>query len=97
MIQNTIRLYGLIWVHCLSVLQGELEGDSYCSTHFPIYDCLWLFTNINIFTSGIDHTSNWCYYGVMVMRSILCLKQGGNEPTKAYYQSFEASISTSDP
>ena len=30
------------------------------------------------------------------MRDIFCLLQGQDEPTKAYYRSFEASISTSE-
>ena len=32
----------------------------------------------------------------MDIRNILCLQQGQYEPTKYYYRSFEASISTSD-
>ena len=47
-------------------------------------------------TSAIDHTSNCCYYVVMYMREIFCLRQGQDETTKAYYQRFEAAISTSE-
>ena len=55
-----------------------------------------MFTIINIYTSGIYHKSNGYYYVVMVTGAIFCLQQGWYEPTKAYYQRFEAAISTSE-
>ena len=45
-------------------------------------------------TSGIDHTFNGYYYAVRERRTILCLRQGRDETTEAYYRRFEASIST---
>ena len=51
---------------------------------------------IKICTSVINHTSNWKYSAVMIMRVIFCLQQGKDKPTKANYQRFEAAISTSD-
>ena len=47
-------------------------------------------------TSGIDHASNGYYSAVMAMRTILCLKQGRDDPKKAYYRRFEAAISTDE-
>ena len=47
-------------------------------------------------TSGIDHTSNSYYPAVMAMRTILCLRQGIDEPMEAYYKIFEVTISTSE-
>ena len=32
----------------------------------------------------------------MAMRTILCLRQGRDEPTEAYYRRFEAAISTAE-
>ena len=37
-----------------------------------------------------------CAHAVIVMRTILCLRQGRDEPTEAYYWQFEASISTAE-
>ena len=37
-----------------------------------------------------------CAHAVIVMRTILCLRQGRDEPTEAYYRQFEAAISTSE-
>ena len=45
---------------------------------------------------AIYHTSNGCYSAVMVMRTILCIRQGRDEPTEAYYIIFEATISTAE-
>ena len=93
---DIIRLYSIIWVQWLPALQSELEGDPDYSTHYLTYDCLWMFTNINMCTSCIDPTSNGYYYIVMVIRKILCLQQRQYETTKSYYQRFEESISTSE-
>ena len=46
-------------------------------------------------TSGINHTSSEYYYAFMDMIDIFCLQQGIDDPIKAYYQRFEAAISTS--
>ena len=53
-----------------------------------------MLTKIKMYTSGINHTYNGCYYEVMSMRDILCLWQGWDEPIEAYYRRFEAAIST---
>ena len=45
-------------------------------------------------TSGINHTSNGYYSEVISMSTILCLRQGRDKPTEAYYRSFKAAIST---
>ena len=47
-------------------------------------------------TSGIDHTSNSYYSAVMDTRTILCLRQGRDKATEAYYRIFEAAISTAE-
>ena len=44
-------------------------------------------------TSGIDHTPNGYYSAVMSTRTILCLRQGRDEPTEMYYRRFDAAIS----
>ena len=91
---NIIRLYRIIWVNWYSALQSELEGNPDYSAHLSTYDCLWMLTKIKMYTSGINHTYNGCYYEVMSMRDILCLWQGWDEPIEAYYRRFEAAIST---
>ena len=92
--QNMIRLYGIILGQCLPTLQSELEGNPVYSTHSPTYECLWILTKIKMCTSVIGHKYNGYYYEFMVMRVILCLRQGQDETTEAYYWRFEASIST---
>ena len=94
--QNIIKLYRLISVQCLPALQSGLEGYPYYSTNFPIYELLWLLTNIKICTYGINHTSNGCYYSVISVKYIFCLHQGRDKPTKAYYRRFESPISISE-
>ena len=73
-----------------------MVGDPDYATYLPIYDFLWVFTKIKMCTSGINHTSNGCYYVVMNILAIFFLRQGRDEPTKAYYRRFEASISTTE-
>ena len=55
-----------------------------------------MFTKVKMCTSGIDHTSNGYYSAVMVMITILCLKQGIDDLMGAYYRRFEADISTAE-
>ena len=86
--QNIIKLYGIIWGHCSSVLQREMERDSEYITKYLTYNCIWLFTKVNMCTSGIDHTSDGYYSIVMAMRTILCLRQGIDEPKETYYRKF---------
>ena len=89
------KLYGLIWGQFSPALQSELEVDPEYITKSPTYNCLWLFTKVNMCTSGIYPTSNGYYSKVMAMRTIFCLIQGRDDPTEAYYRRFEAVISTS--
>ena len=49
-----------------------------------------------MFKCGINHTRNAYCSAVMATKEILCLQQGQYEQTKAYYQRFEAAISTYD-
>ena len=49
-----------------------------------------------MFTYLVDHSSNVYYSTVMDMRTILCLRQGIDKPTEAYYRIFEAAISTAE-
>ena len=55
-----------------------------------------MFTKIKICTSSTDPTSNGYYSEVMARRKVLCLQQGRDESTEAYYQRFEVAISTSE-
>ena len=56
--QNTIRIYGIIWVQCFPALQNKLKGNPDDSTISLRYDCLWLFKKIKMCTSVLDHTSD---------------------------------------
>ena len=94
--KNIIKLYRQVWGQWSPALQSELEGDPEYITKSPTYNCLWLFTKVNMFTSVIDPTSNGYYSAVMATRTIFCLRQGRDEPTEAYYRPFEAAISTSE-
>ena len=53
-----------------------------------------MFTQIKIFTNGINHRSNGYYSAVMATMESLCLWQVRYEHTEVYYQRFEADIST---
>ena len=44
-------------------------------------------------TFFIDHTSNGCYFIVMEIMTISCIRQGRDEHTEVYYRRFEAEIS----
>ena len=94
--KDIINIYGLIWGQCTPELHSELEGDPEYITKSPTYNCLWLFTKVNMCTSGIGCTSNGYYSLVIAMRTIFFIIQVIDEPTEAYYRRCEASISMAE-
>ena len=81
-----------MWGQFYPTLQSQLEGDLEYIKQSPTYNCIWMFTKVKMCTSGISHTSNGYYSSVMSMMNILCLRQGRDEPMKAYYRRFEVAI-----
>ena len=94
--KKNIIIYRLIWGHFSPAIQSKLEGDPEYIKHSPTKNFLWLFTKVKICTHVTYHTSNGYHSEVMTMRTIVCLKQGWDDPTEAYYIRFEADISRAE-
>ena len=55
-----------------------------------------MLTKVKMCTSVTVHNSNVYYSSVMAMMTILCPRQGRDEPMGSYYRGFEASILTAE-